>query len=70
MISREDIDYLKEFFVTHQQCQNVHENLEAKLNVSNTTLAIVETRLNQIAWLLSAVVSGVIAVLVKLFIIG
>lgn len=62
-----DIERLKEIFVTRQECQKSTENLEAKLNKDLVRLAVIETQLGQIKWILTAVGGGVITMLVKMF---
>ena len=62
-----DIDRLKEIFVTRQECQAQTDTFENKLNKDLVRLAVIETRLNQITWLLTAVGGGVITMLVKMF---
>lgn len=62
-----DIDRLKEIFVTRQECQKQTDSFEAKLNKDLVRLAVIETRLNQITWLLTAVGGGVITMLIKMF---
>lgn len=62
-----DIDRLKEIFVTRQECQKSTDSFEAKLNKDLVRLAVIETRLNQITWLLTAVGGGVITMLIKMF---
>ena len=62
-----DIDRLKEIFVTRQECQNQTDGFEAKLNKDLVRLAVIETQLSQIKWILTAVGGGVITMLVKMF---
>ena len=62
-----DIERLKEIFVTRQECQKSTDSFEAKLNKDLVRLAVIETRLNQITWLLTAVGGGVITMLIKMF---
>jgi len=66
MIDREDIDRLKEIFVTRQECDGSMEEVNRKLANDNTQLAVIETKLGQIMWLLGAIGTGVIATLIKL----
>lgn len=66
-IESTDIERLKEIFVTRQECQRSTDNFEAKLNKDLVRLAVIETQLGQIKWLLGAVVGGVITMLVKMF---
>ena len=62
-----DIDRLKEIFVTRQECQRSTDNFEVKLNKDLVRLAVIETQLGQIKWILTAVGGGVITMLVKMF---
>ena len=62
-----DIDRLKEIFVTRQECQRSTDDFETKLNKDLVRLAVIETKLGQITWLLGAVAGGVITMLVKMF---
>lgn len=61
-----DIDRLKEIFVTRQECQKQTDTFENKLNKDLVRLAVIETKLNQIMWLLTAVGGAVITMLVKM----
>ena len=61
-----DIDRLKEIFVTRQECQKQTDSFEGKLNKDLVRLAVIETKLNQIMWLLTAVGGAVITMLVKM----
>ena len=67
MIEQSDIDRLKEIFVTRIECEEVTENLKSKLSNDSVRLAVIESKLGTITWLLTAVGGGVIATLVKLF---
>lgn len=67
MIEENDIDRLREIFVTRQECQAQTDSFESKLNKDLVRLAVIETKLSQITWLLGAVVGGVITMLVKMF---
>ena len=67
MIEEKDIDRLKEIFVTRQECQRQTEGIEANLNKDLVRLAVIETEMKQIKWLTTAVVGGVITMLIKMF---
>ena len=67
MIEQSDIDRLKEIFVTRKECDDVTESLKRKLSNDSVRLAVIESKLGTITWLLTAVGGGVIATLVKLF---
>lgn len=62
-----DIERLKEIFVTRQECQKNTDSFESKLNKDLVRLAVIETQLSQIKWILTAVGGGVITMLVKMF---
>ena len=62
-----DIERLKEIFVTRQECQKSTDNFESKLNKDLVRLAVIETQLSQIKWILTAVGGGIITMLVKMF---
>ena len=66
-IDEQDIARLKEIFVTRQDCQAQTDSFESKLNKDLVRLAVIETKLSQITWLLGAVVGGVITMLIKMF---
>lgn len=66
-IDEKDIARLREIFVTRQECQQQTDSFENKLNKDLVRLAVIETRLNQITWLLTAVGGGVITMLIKMF---
>ena len=67
MIEEKDIDRLREIFVTRQECQKQTDGFETKLNKDLVRLAVIETKLSQITWILSTVAAGVITMLVKMF---
>ena len=70
MIAREDIDRLKEIFVTREECSRDMGLIDERVNNINVDLAVIKSQLKTIQWLLTTVGAGVIATLVKLFIGG
>ena len=66
-LENHDIDRLKEIFVTRQECQAQTDSFESKLNKDLVRLAVIETEMKQIKWLITAVAGGVITMLVKMF---
>ena len=66
MIDTEDIERLKEIFVTRQDCQDINEEIKTKLSSDLVRLAVIENQLKVITWLLYAVAGGVITMLIKL----
>ena len=67
MIEEKDIERLKEIFVTRQECQRQTDSFESKLNKDLVRLAVIETKLSQITWILSSVAAGVVTMLIKMF---
>jgi hypothetical protein len=67
MLEREDIERLKEIFVTRQECDNSMEEVNRKLANDSTRLAVIETKLGQILWLCGAIGGGIITMLIKMF---
>lgn len=66
-VDEKDIARLKEIFVTRQECQQQTDGFEAKLNKDLVRLAVIETKLSQITWILSTVAAGVVTMLIKMF---
>lgn len=66
-IDEKDIARLKEIFVTRQECQAQTDSFESKLTKDLVRLAVIETKLSQITWILSTVAAGVVTMLIKMF---
>ena len=67
MIDDKDVERLKEIFVTRKECQNNNDAIETKLAKDLVRLAVIETKLSQITWILTAVAGGIISMLIKMF---
>jgi hypothetical protein len=67
MIEREDIDRLKDIFVTRQECESDMKSVEDKLSSDNARLAVIEHQLKTITWILTAVGGGIITMIIKMF---
>ena len=65
-IEDNEIERLKEIFVTRQECQNTNNEIEKKFSGDLVRLAVIENQLKVITWLLYAVAGGVITMLIKL----
>lgn len=65
MVDDKDIDRLKEIFVTRRECQETTDSLESKLSKDNVRMAVIETELRQIKWLLGTVLAATLANLVN-----
>lgn len=66
-MEEKDIDRLKEIFVTRQECQKTTDAFDSKLSKDLVRLAVIETKLSQITWILSTVAAGVVTMLIKMF---
>lgn len=66
MIDREDIERLKEIFVTRQECDTTVDEINKRLATDMTEFAIIKTKLNAILWGISVIGAAVIGVLVKM----
>ena len=66
MIDDKDIDRLKEIFVTRQECQDINEEIKTNITKDLVRLAVIESQLKVITWILYAVAGGVITTLIKL----
>lgn len=67
MLEHEDIDRLKEIFVTREECTTNQNVIDGRVNEINVDLAVIRTQLKTIQWLLTTIGAGVIATLIKLF---
>lgn len=67
MIEENDLDRLKEIFVTRKECQSSIEGLSKKLHNDDKRLAVIETYQKITLWVLTAVGGGVISMAIKLF---
>ena len=66
MIDRDDIDRLKEIFVTRAECDSTVDEINKKLANDMTEFAVIKTKLNAILWGIGVIGTAVIGVLVKM----
>lgn len=67
MIDKDDIERLKEIFVTREECESDMNAISSRVNDINVDLAVIKTQLKTIQWLLTTIGAGVIATIIKLF---
>lgn len=67
MIDDNDIDRLKEIFVTRRDCQTNVDHTKTFLERDNVRLAVIEQQNKLMLWILAAVAGGIITVLIKMF---
>lgn len=74
MIDKEDIDRLKEIFVTRQECDNAMDDVNKKLANDSTELALIKQQLAVIAWFskttFGVIVAAIIGAILKLILVG
>lgn len=66
-LDNSDIDRLKEIFVTRKECDDKMTDVGGRISDSDTRLAVIETQLKLILWVLAGVGGGIITMLVKMF---
>jgi len=64
MLAPEDIERLKEIFVTRQECQDTNRELEEKISSTATDLAVIKQQLQVIAWVSKTTLAAVIVAVV------
>ena len=66
LIDDNDVERLKEIFVTRKECQQTTDGIETKLSGDLVRLAVIENQLKIITWLLYAVAGGIVTMLIKM----
>lgn len=64
MLAPEDIDRLKEIFVTRQECDTTVNEIEKKLANDSTELALIKQKLDTITWVSKTTLAAVIVAIV------
>ena len=64
MIEHEDIERLKEIFVTRQECDSTVDEIEKKLANDSTELALIKQKLDTITWVSKTTLGAVIVAIV------
>lgn len=67
LIDNNDIERLKEIFVTRRECESNTDGIAKKLSNDDKRLAVIETYQKIQLWILTAIGGGIITVLVKMF---
>lgn len=74
MIEKEDIDRLKEIFVTRLECDSTVDDINKKLANDSTELALIKQKLDTITWFskttLAAVIVAIVGAILKLILVG
>ena len=64
MIDREDIDPLKEIFVTRLECDTITDDINKKLANDSTELALIKQKLDTISWVSKTTLGAVLVAIV------
>ena len=64
MIEKEDIERLKDIFVTRQECNVITGDLETRLMSSATKLTVIETQMKTAIWLAKTTLAAVITAII------
>ena len=62
-VDQEDIERLKEIFVTRRECGAVTDGINKKLNSDNRELALIKAQLATISWVAKTTLASVIGLL-------
>ena len=65
-LEENDIERLKEIFVSRKECQDTNEEIKSNLTKDLVRLSVIENQLKIITWVLYAVAGGVITMLIKM----
>lgn len=64
MIERDDLERLKEIFVTRQECDTITDDLQKKLNDDGKELALIKQKLDTITWVSKTTLAAVIVAII------
>lgn len=65
-LEQNDIERLKEIFVTRKECDKEMDEVKAVMADNKAQFAVITTKLSLIMWILGAVGSGVVGILIKI----
>ena len=66
MIEESDIKRLKEIFVTRQECDAITDDINKKLANDDKKLAVIDTKVTAILWVLGVFATAVMGIMVKM----
>lgn len=64
--SNEDMGYLKEVFVTRQECNDTTKVIREEVATNHEDSAVINAKLNIVLWLLSGIGLAIIGMLVRM----
>lgn len=63
-IDKEDMERLKEVFVTRMECDTITDDINRKLSNDSTELALIKQKLDTISWISKTTLAAVIVAIV------
>ena len=63
-IEKEDMERLKEVFVTRLECDTITDDINKKLSNDSTELALIKQKLDTISWISKTTLAAVIVAIV------
>lgn len=63
-LEKEDIERLKEIFITRQECDTITDDINKKLANDSTALALIEQKLDTITWVSKTTLAAIIVTIV------
>lgn len=68
MIENEDVERLKEIFITRRECDTITDDINNKLSNDNKELALIKHQLETISWVAKTTLAAVLTTLVGMII--
>ena len=63
-IDNEDMERLKEVFVTRQECTTTNEEIKREISKDSTKIAVIEQRVSSINWVSKTTLAAIIGAIV------
>ena len=63
-LEKEDMERLKEVFVTRMECDTITDDINKKLSNDSTELALIKQKLDTISWISKTTLAAVIVAIV------
>lgn len=64
MLEKEDVDRLKEIFVTRQECDDKTDEINKKLANDSTELALIKSDVSTIKWIAKTTLAAIIVAII------
>ena len=70
MIDENDLHRLDEIYVRKDDCNNIQNAVDKKLSNDSTRFAVLEYQQKVNNWLTTAIAGGIVALVIKVFLVG